>query len=499
MLIHEIPSRCALEHGQRTALTCDDHQVTYAELDAFSTRLAERIRGIGLATAHGFLFADNSIEYAVGYFGIAKAGGLIAPSPVSMPHDRLAAEMEFSDAEYVVTQAKYAPVLREAAGRAGRVRALVIMGERGCDFTVELVGDLPAHGASANGLTERKADDPFILISTSGTASEPKRVMLSQRNLTSNMDSFLDVAQLTADDIGAIVLPMTAVGTNTTELLAYLSLGMTVHLYQGVFLIGKFCRVLAEKQVTVVNVTPFILNVMLSRHEEVAQKIGSVRKIFFASAPMAPDQFKRLISAFPTTQFFYGYGLTEASPRCSTLLPQHQRTKMGSSGTRLKNVKVAIVDEDGRHLPAGQIGEVVVQGPNVMLGYYKSPAKTGDVLRDGWLHTGDCGYQDGDGFLFIKGRKKNIIITRGINVSPEEVEQEILGHPEILEAYVSGHSDAMLGESIVAYLVPRENTQPGERRIKEFLRTRLDPVKIPNRFEFVPELKRNHNQKLIRD
>ena len=496
MKIHEIVSLGAEGHASQPAIIHGENQVTYGELDALSSALAEQLRRHDLAGGHGFVFLPNSIEYTVGYFGISKAGGVVAPTPISLPHERLLSELSYCDADYVVTDLNHADVVREAAKMAGTVRAIITISQSGYETNFEYLDN--RNGSSASHGHQRNNDEIAVLISTSGTASNPKRVMLTHRNLLSNIKSFQEVAQLTKNDRAAIVLPMTAVGTNTTEHLAYLYLGMTLNIYKGVFVLGNFCRLLDTQEVTVINVTPFILTTMLSRSEEVSHKLSSVKKIFFASAPFAVGPFRKLTQAFPTVAFYYGYGLTEASPRCTTLNPAHHKEKLGSSGSALRHVEIAIVDDDGRSLPCGEFGEVVVKGPNVMLGYYKKPEETNSVLRDGWLQTGDCGYLDKDGFLFIHGRKKNIIITRGISVSPEEVEQEILGYPDVTEAYVAGYSDERLGESIVAYVVPRNNSMLSQGNLKDYLRHHLDPAKIPRRIEFVSQLQRNHNQKLIR-
>jgi len=494
MKVHEVIRRGAERHAQRIALRHGQHQITYGELDERSDALAETLRQHGLASRHGFLFLPNSIEYVVAYFAVAKADGIIAPTPISLPHERLAGEMAYCDATYAITDAAHAEAVTTAAQQVPKVRAVLTLDAAGQKAHSNVLHQ--SDSSTDSGVLPH--DDVAVLISTSGTASNPKRVMLSNANLQANIQSFNDVAQLSENDIATIVLPMTAVGTNTTELLAYLSAGMTIHIHKGIFVLGNFCKMLEQQQVTAVNVTPFILSTMLSRSEEVAPKLASVKKIFFASAPFAVAPFQQLREAFPHIGFFYGYGLTEASPRCTTLTPGDQPHKLSSSGRPLPNVQVAIVNEAGQTLPPDEFGEICIQGPNVMLGYYKKPQETARVLRNGWLATGDCGYQDQDGYLYIRGRKKNIIITRGISVSPEEVEQEILGFPNIREAYVAGRDDERLGETIVAYVVPQEKTTPDQGQLKEYLRHRLDPAKIPSHIEFVSHLRRNHNMKLIR-
>ena len=495
MKVHEIIRRGAARHARRPALQHGLHQVTYGELDALSDALANTLQRLGLLARHGFLFLPNSIEYAVAYFGVAKAEGIIAPTPISLPQDRLAGEMAYCDAAYAITDRQHADAVMAAACQTANICAVITLDDSGRQIETKSLRGLDGSPTIPGVLPH---DDLALLVSTSGTASDPKRVMLSHANLAANIRSFDQIAKLSEDDIGAIVLPMTAVGTNTTELLAYLSAGMTINIHKDIFVLGNFLNMLERQRVTVANVTPFILSTMLARSQEVAPKLATVQKIFFASAPFAVDTFRQLLAAFPDTGFYYGYGLTEASPRCTTLSPADQPHKLESSGRPLQDVEVAVVDEEGRALAPGEFGEITVRGPNVMLGYYKKPQESARVLRDGWLSTGDCGYQDEDGYLYIRGRKKNIIITRGISVSPEEVEQELLGYPDVRDAYVAGCNDDRLGETIVAYVVPREEATPDQGRLKEYLRNRLDPAKIPSRIEFVSQLRRNHNMKLIR-
>lgn len=496
MLIHELVCRGAHFHPNRIALRHGPRQISYGDLHAQTDQIAARIRDHHLAGATGALFAENSIEYVLGYFSITKAGGVITPTTTSLPIGRLGGELDFCDAQYVVTTKKQADRVLDVARQVDKIHTVVVIGDGG--RSVDFHGIRPVTGRGGHGPLVRRPEDPAVMFSTSGTASDPKRVVLSHNNLLANVSTFLRISHLNQRDRGMIVLPLTAIGTNTSEMLAYLATGMTVRLYSGVFVLGEFCRVLEDEQINVMNVTPFILNMMLWKSAEVANRARTVKKIFFASAPIAISQFERLLEAFPAIDFYYGYGQTEASPRCTTLIPAHQPEKLGSSGPALPGVEIRVVDDDDRPVGIGTHGEITVRGPNIMMGYYKRPDQTAETLRDGWLHTGDCGYMDEDGFVFIKGRKKNIIITRGITVSPEEVEQEILGNPGVHEVFVAGKSDDRVGEAIVAYVVPREGAELSEEFLKTFLRDRLDPVKIPSRIEFVTQLKRNYNHKLIR-
>jgi long-chain acyl-CoA synthetase len=500
MLIHEVASQGARFFPEKTALKCHGFEISYRSLEELSNRLAEQIRWHGLLGAHGGIFADNSIEYAVAYFAIAKAHGVIIPTPTSVPAERLELELEFCEVDYVITVPKYADLLRDLSRTATRIKALVVLSECGQRVGFEsLLKSAPGGRRPPRPPRVRWSDEPAIMLRTSGTASHPKRVVLSHRNLMANVSSFLTIADLLESDKGLIVLPMTSSGTNTTELLAYLSAGMTVVLYHHpAFVLSELCRLIEAEKASVINVTPFILSLMLDKSHEVVRRVATLRKLFFASSPMPVEQLKLLTRTFPHTRLYYGYGLTEAAPRCTTLLPEFSERKIGSSGTPLKNVSLRIVDEERRVVPAGAVGEVAIQGPNVMLGYFKQPAATAAVLDRGWLYTGDCGLLDEEGFLFIKGRKKNTIITRGISVCAEEVEQEILENPGVRDACVAGVRNERVGESIVAYVVLHQGARPSEAQLKSFLRRRLEPLKVPSRIVFVSELQRNSNHKLVR-
>jgi long-chain acyl-CoA synthetase len=337
------------------------------------------------------------------------------------------------------------------------------------------------------------------MLPTSGTDGLPKRVLLSHANLLANVSSFLGAAGLHAGDPGLVVLPMTSSGTNTTELLAYLSAGMTIALYPPApFILGDFCAALGEFKATVTNLTPFILNLMLAKSGEVRPRVQTLRKIFFASAPIPVSQFERLLEAFPGVQFQYGYGLTEASPRCTMLDPSLARAKMGSAGRPIAGVDVRIIDEAGEPLPAGRTGQILVRGPNVMLGYDRQPDRTRAALAGGWLHTGDLGCLDAEGFLYVKGRIKSVIITRGVKVSPEEVEQALAGHELVQDSHVFGVADDLLGERVEARVVPRVGAHPRSPDLKEFLRRRLPAAAVPDRITVVADLGRGQTHKLPR-
>ncbi len=421
------------------------------------------------------------------------------PISAALPPDRIPDEIAYCDIEYMVTTPEYREFLRPIDLELCQVKGLFVL-ERARERGYVFCPATPlARRFASDEANDRNEEYTAIMLPTSGTISRPKRVMLSHRNLLENMLSFLDMAELQETDVGLIALPLTSSGTNTTEMLAYLWQGMTVVIYpHHQFLLGEYCKLLQEESVTVVNVTPMILNMILRKKSEVVKKISTVKKIFFASSPIGRQQLLELARAFPHVDFYYGYGLTEASPRCAMLRPELLCSKLGSSGTPLKNIKVKVVDHKRRPVAPGELGEIAVSGPNVMVGYYKRTEETRAVLEDGWLYTGDLGFLDEDGFLYVKGRRKNVIISRGISVCPEEIEEAILQHSSVREAYVTSARDDLMCERIIAYVVPEEGARASEFELRDFLLTKLEPLKLPGRIIFVPQLPRNESHKILR-
>ncbi|MFL6274594.1 MAG: class I adenylate-forming enzyme family protein [Blastocatellia bacterium] len=500
MKIHEVIAHPAERDPHKVAIKQGTRAITYGELHWITERLAEDLRALAGPGTHIGIWMENSIAYIIAYFAIAKAGSIIVPLSISLPIEGVRQECKSCDLDYLITtpaRAAKASPLAPDGGRLKRVLGLYISDDwRHC----ELLSAVEEGSKAAAKDRLAVAGEVAVMLSTSGSNGHPARVMLSHYNLIANMQSFLGMAGLEPTDRALIILPMTASGTNTTELLAYLARGLTITVYpHQVFLLSECCKLLHDARITVINLTPLVLSLMLRHSSKVARRIPALKKVFFASSPVAIKQLQQLVTHFPQVQFYYGYGLTEASPRCTTLLPECLLTKLGSVGKPLNNIDLRIVDTAHQSVPRGQIGEIAVKGPNVMLGYYRRPEDTRAAVTDGWLYTGDLGLLDEDGFLFVKGRKKNVIVSRGISICPEEIEQALLEHEAVTDAFVAGTSDDLLSERVVAYVVLREGGYATERQLQQFLGKRLERPKLPSQIFFVPELERNFNHKLIRN
>ena len=212
---------------------------------------------------------------------------------------------------------------------------------------------------------------------------------------------------------------------------------------------------------------------------------------------MPVEKLKELIIKFNTVGFVQTYGQTEASPRTTALLPEDSLYKIGSVGKTIPNVKVKIINEAGNDVNANEIGEIIIQGKNVMKGYYKQDIITNETIVDKWLHTGDLGYMDNEGYLYLTGRKRNMIISGGINIYPEEIEEVLMQHPNIRDVCVVSEEHTLLGEVPIAKVVLKHNLNSASN-LREFCSAKLANYKIPVRFEIVNELSKTYNGKIRR-
>lgn len=490
MLIEDIIRQASDKYGSKIALRRGRFHIQFNELERASNTVAARLRQSLPDRGHIGILTGNRIEYAVAYFGITKAGGVIVPFASATYNERVHCEADFCDVDYILGTPDLAAekcltgwcVPEDRFDQDWGGGGLVLF--RVTEFNHER-------------LAKQSDLQTAILLATSGTLRAPRRVALSHSNVTGNMLAFVDGAGLRLDDRALIALPLVTVGTNTTELLTYLHCGITATIYpHPAFSLFNYCSMAQAESTTVANVTPFILKLMIQHRADIGSTLGQMRKWFFASSPLGSRTALQLAENFPTMEFCYGYGLTEASPRC-TMLPVSQfRARPGSAGKPLPGVRVEIIHEDGLISPDG-FGEIVVKGPNVMQGYYKKPEETANVLRDGWLCTGDLGHFDREGFLYVDGRKDNLILCRGVSICPEEIEEVILQHPAVADAVATGVPDELTFQRVIAHVVVRPAWTLSESQLLSFLAVRLDSVKCPSQVRFVPELVRNEGHKLM--
>lgn len=334
------------------------------------------------------------------------------------------------------------------------------------------------------------------ILYTSGTTGRPKGAMLTHDGLAGNAKTYSEILECNQNDIALIVAPLYHASSQTNCLLTMLISGATCFIMPK-FSPGPVIRTLEEEQITYFFGAPTMYTIILN-NELINDCKFNLRIAFTGSAAMPVTIHERWYDLFGFN-ILEGYGLSECSPIVTNHRPG-EPIKIGSIGRALPGVKVKIFDENDQEVPIGKKGEVVVQGPNVMKGYWNKPEETERALRKGWFHTGDIGIEDEDGYFYIVDRQKNMINRGGINIYPREIEEVLYQYESFLEVGVVGEADEVMGENVVAYVTlknPSDADKLGDfQDVKDFCKEKLATYKIPQRFYILDELPKTLSGKI---
>jgi long-chain acyl-CoA synthetase len=475
--------------NDRIAIWYKDQSITYKELYVEAIKHSNHIKRVPHNRNVGIFF-HNSIDYAIGYFVVSLLDNVIIPIEDSIMGNTLKSIIIYCEISMMVTNNENYDHLKEMLS----------------DFLyqVDIYNiDTVEHTHVGNGRQilqgDEDEDDVAIMLHTSGTTSNPKKVMLTNANLIANIKSNIASLQITKDDICLIILPMFFGYCNSSQFLSHLYLGARLVIYDSTFAPRKLLQLIDEKRCTNTTCVPSMLFLLVKTCKREKFDLSSLRYLCFGGGIMPVDMLKKIISFFDTTGIIQTYGQTEASPRVTCLLPEDTVRKIGSVGKAIPNVNVNIFDEEDNPVPAGEIGEIVIQGPNVMKGYYKKPDITKQTLRNGWLHTGDLGRFDDEGYLYIVGRIKNIIINGGLNIYPEEIEEVLINYQKIKEVVVLSEKHEILGEVPIAKIVLKENCDCTQEEIIKYCLTKLSSNKVPSKVVFCNELEKTYTGKIKRN
>jgi acyl-CoA synthetase (AMP-forming)/AMP-acid ligase II len=363
--------------------------------------------------------------------------------------------------------------------------ALPQVGGDDADFATDGDGDADADATLAQ------------LLYTSGTTGDPKGVMLSHANVAANTDAVIAYLELAPQDTVVSVLPFYyAYGASVLH--THLASGACIVLGPSMVFPIQVLDAVQRHRATGFSGVPSTYVLLLDMLERRGHDLASLRYLTQAGGAMAPAVADRVRGLLPDARLFLMYGQTEATSRISWLPPERLDDKRGSVGIPVRDTHWRVIGENGTPATAGQPGEVCVRGPGIMLGYWNNPAATQAVLRDGWLHTGDLGYVDAEGYLFLQGRRSDMIKTGAHRVHPTDVEEVIAELPGIREVAVVGIDDDALGQVIKAFVVADEILPRAEDRIKAHCRARLAAYKIPRHITFVDALPRTASGKVRR-
>ncbi len=483
----------------KTALVVvpDGDRLSYAELDAGAARCARLWRetlGLGRGERVGIL-AHNRPEYLEAFFAAGKSGVVLVTLGTRLTATELAHIVDDSGLRALFYDGEFAGTVEKLRGlvEVEHWLALDQPAAAGDRRYGELTGALAADGY------EREAcapEDPYCLLYTSGTTGKPKGVIIPHRQVAWNGYNTVASWGLTADDVSPIFTPLYHAGGLMAFLTPIVTAGGTVVLHRG-FDPGEIWRTIEAEGCTVVLGVPTIWKLLKEAPEFETADLSRVRAFYSGGAPLP----HYLIEAYQRrgVVFKQGFGMTEVGVNCFTMTAEESRRKIGSIGKPLMFTEVRLVDEAGRDVADGEVGELLFHGPHVSLGYWNNPAATAEALDgDGWFHSGDLARRDEEGFFYVAGRRKEMIISGGVNVYPAEIEAALLLHPHVADAAVVGVEDDTWGEVGVAFVVPLAGRRVDADGLAAHLGERLARFKIPKRFELLDELPRTAYGKVVK-
>ena len=441
------------------------------------------------------LLIRNSPQYAASYFGVIAAGCVAVPLNVQERASVLSRQIEHADCAAVIADPQHPEwtALNDAiAAKAPQMITVDLQpGTAGC-----LAFCAAMHADAQLRLSDLQVDAPAMMIYTSGTTSRPKGVLLSNGNLVANARAIAAYLRITASDKVLCGLPF-HFSYGSSVLNSNLISGAQLLLEDNFAFPQQTLRRMQDEGVTGFPGVPSTFALLLGRCQLSDFDLGKLRYITQAGGSMPRAQIEKLRQQLPNTEVFIMYGQTEATARLSYLSPEHLETKLGSVGMPLPGVEIEVRSE-GKVVPTGEVGEICARGPNIMLGYWREPELTAQVLRDGWLHTGDLGHVDEEGYLYIDGRAVEMIKVGAFRVSPQEVEEVLATFPGVEEVAVTGVADEVLGQSIKAVVVLREGAPADLRGVKAHCRQHLASYKVPKIVEFAQALPRTSSGKVQR-
>ena len=489
----EVLAETAKKHRDKVALVFKDEQLAFGALDEKISVLAGHLSAEGVRQGDRVgVLLPNSISFALGYYATQRMGAVTVVLDARLKGKELGGVLSDADLSLLITHARLVGDVREAAKDSKKLSLWIVDGEGAESFEKRLAPPakdfLPAR---------RAPEDDALILYTSGTTGEPKGVVLSFINLAQFPHVIQRMNHTSADTVWGCILPMSHI-SGPIYLNEIADKGSSMVIFDQ-FNPVTLLEGIQKHRVTVFHGVPIIFQLILGVPNLKEYDTKSVELASMMGTTVPLSLMRAFKSALPHVKVIQGYGLTETSPLITLTEPHMADAKMASIGRPVPDIKVKIVDENGRELPEGEPGEIATRGPHVMRGYFRRPEATAERIRDGWLYTGDIGRRDADGYYYHLGRKDDMIITGGLNVYPAEVENMLCDHPAVQEAVVFPIPEPKRGQIIGAAVVLRPQAEGSEKELLGFLRANLANFKVPQKIVVRESLPRNATGKVLRD
>ncbi len=474
----------AEHYEKKTAIFFQDQKISYDELNETANRIANSLLEKGIEKGDNVaILLPNRPEFVQSFFGIVKAGAVAVMVNTSFKTGEIRYILNNSQSAFLITTEKYFDRISDKREELANLKEIFIIAD-----------DPPSNLSSYSELLFGKesepeiaieTDDPAGIIYTSGITGFPKGAVLTNGNYFSNIQKLVQAAGLGYRTRMMCVLPLFHVLAMTFNMLAPLYAGGSIILTRG-FSAREFLPALSRYKVTSLIAVPTVFAILNELPDKDKYDLSSLTLCISGAAPLDVKTVNRF-EALYKANVIEGYGLTEAT--CAVCLnPVDGRRKVGSIGIPLPGMEVQVVDEDDYEVGVDEIGQLIVRGDSVMLGYYNDKEGTEEALRDGWLYTGDLGMVDEDGYFFITGRIKELIIRGGENIYPKEVERVLMDDPRVEEAAVIGVPDNIWGEAVLAYITKAPDARISRQEVIDLAKSKLADFKAPTIVKFIQKL-----------
>lgn len=501
--VHEIAS----QNPSKAAYHFMGKDTSYGEFEQTVGKFANALESLGVKKGdHVAFLLSNTPHFLISLYATMRLGATAVPvNPIYTP-DEIAYIVNNSDAKVVIALDALLPLVEKAHMALPAVESYIICetdpstGDKlkqlpdAVKGKVHAFNNLLFNASSVTLPVEVAVDDTAVILYTSGTTGKPKGAMLTHGNLYSNAQDVGEYLKMSSADRVLATLPVFHVFALTVVVNAPLVQGATIILVPRFNPKDVFDAIKATKA-TVFAGVPTMYNFMYQFPDAQPSDFESIRMAISGGSALPVALLHNFEDKF-NVRISEGYGLSEASP-VTCFNPLDRERKAGSIGTSIVNVENKVVNELGEEVAVGEVGELIVRGPNVMKGYYKMPEETNAAIKDDWLYTGDLATVDEEGYFFIVDRKKDMIIVGGFNVYPREVEEVLFTHPGVSEAAVVGLPDSDFGESINAYVVLKDQVYTTSD-LRKYCAEHLAKYKVPKHFEIIDELPKNTTGKILR-
>jgi len=492
----------------RDALVMGAQAITYMEMAQRVNRLANAMQGLGVEKGTSVaIMSTNSPEYVETYYACAKLGATFVPLNYRAKQEELDHMVNASESQVLFVGDRYLPLVNDLKDKFGGVREYICMESKA--EGMRNLGELMAEAREDEVFVEIDENDPTILMYTSGTTALPKGVVLTYLTLSVYVTNTMNPADATSEpEVTLLSVPLYHVA-GVTAIMSSIWGGRTLSILPQ-FEPGAWLKTVEDHGVTHSFVVPTMLKRIMEHEDFGETDLSSLKLITYGAAPMPYEVVSKAVDVFDCG-LMNAYGQTESTSTLTYLGPddhdipkeegperEKKLRRLRSVGRAMEDIEIAIMDETNTPLLAGEEGEICVTGSRIMREYHKQADETAQAIIDGWLHTGDIGYLDEDGYLFITGRKKDLIIRGGENISTGEIEDVLEAHPKVAEAAVIGAPDVEWGEVVKAVIVPADGERPTLEELVEYTKGQLASYKAPSYIAIVDELPRNPMGKVLK-